>query len=62
MGVSFLIVVFTGIFIAPMVLGAFIVAHEADERTVNAWFGFSILVFIAMAALGGLFILANKPG
>jgi hypothetical protein len=56
MGVAFLLVIFTGIFIAPMVLGAFIVAQDADMKTINGWFGFSILIFIAIAVLGAAFL------
>jgi len=60
MGLSFLIVVFTGIFIAPLVLGSYIIAEDADSATINGWFGFAILIFTAMAVLGALFMFTQK--
>ncbi len=60
MGIAFLIVVFTGIFIAPLVLGSYIIAEDADMKTVTGWFGFAIAVFIGVAALGALFLFTQK--
>jgi hypothetical protein len=59
MGVAFLMVVFTGIFIAPLVLGAFIIAEDADQGTINAWFGFAIAIFLLVIVLGAGFLVTN---
>jgi hypothetical protein len=60
MGVAFLLVVFTGIFIAPLVLGAFIIVQDAEMKTINAWFGFSIFIFIAIAVLSAAFLATHS--
>lgn len=60
MGLAFLLVVFTGIFIAPLVLGSYIIAEDADSATINGWFGFATLVFLAMAVVGAVFLFTQK--
>jgi hypothetical protein len=60
MDIGFLIIVFTGIFIAPLVLGSYIIAEDADMKTINGWFGFATLIFIGVAALGALFLFTQK--
>jgi len=60
MGVSFFVVIFSGLVIAPLVLGSFIVSQDASQRTLNSWFGFATIVFIAMIVLGAV-ILVVRP-
>src|SRR5581483_4136809 len=60
MGTAFLVVVFAGIFIAPLVWGSFIVAEDADMGTLNGWFGFATAIFIIMALFAIGFI-ATHP-
>ena len=52
----FLVVIFAGIFITPLVWGAFIAAQDADQSTINGWFGLATLDFIVVAAIGALFL------
>jgi hypothetical protein len=60
MDIGFLFIIFTGIFIAPLVLGSYIIAEDADMKTITGWFGFAIVVFIGVAALGAAFIATHK--
>jgi hypothetical protein len=60
MELAFLAIIFAGIFIAPLVLGAYILAEDANMGTLNAWFGFAILIFVGVAALGTLFLFTQK--
>ncbi len=57
MGFGHIIVVLIGIFIAPMILGSYIVAQDADTKALMRWFGLAVLIFIVVPILGALYLL-----
>jgi hypothetical protein len=59
-GAGYLFAIFTALFIAPLVLGGFIVAQGARRSVVMGWFTFAIACFVAIL-LGGIFFLLTTP-
>lgn len=53
------IVLFTALFVAPLVLGTFVVAQRANRQAQVAWFGFLTAIFVLVFILGGLALLAT---
>ncbi len=53
---GFLIAVFTALFVAPLVLGGFIIAQNARRSVVMGWFTFGTLCFllVLLVAIGFL--------
>jgi hypothetical protein len=57
-GGLFLIVMFAGLFIAPLVLGSYVVVGGAGERHMTAYFGVVTLFFVIVLIVGFLATLA----
>jgi hypothetical protein len=54
-GVVLLIV--TILFVAPLVLGSYIVAQRASRETLTFWLGFLTSLFLAALVFGGIALL-----
>jgi hypothetical protein len=54
-GVVLLIV--TILFVAPLVLGSYIVAQRASRETLTLWLGFLTSLFLAALVFGGIALL-----
>ena len=58
-GAGYLFAIFTALFIAPMVLGGFIIAQGARRSVIMAWFGFAIACFAVILLIGIVFLLTT---
>jgi hypothetical protein len=56
-GVVLLIV--TVLFVAPLVLGSYIVAQRASRETLTLWLGFLTSLFLAALVFGGIALLTT---
>jgi hypothetical protein len=56
-GVVLLIV--TILFVAPLVLGSYIVAQRASRETLTLWLGFLTSLFLAALVFGGIALLTT---
>ncbi len=56
LGGGFLIAIFTALFVAPLVLGGFIIAQNARRSVVMAWFSFAIACFIVVLIVSIAFL------
>jgi hypothetical protein len=56
-GAGFLVAVFTALFVAPLVLGGFIIAQDARRSVIMGWFGFAIALFCLILLIGIVFLL-----
>jgi hypothetical protein len=59
-GTGFLLAIFTALFVAPLVLGAFIIAQDARRSVLMGWFGFAIALF-CLILLAAVFFLITVP-
>lgn len=55
-GAGFLFAIFTALFVAPLVLGGFILAQGARRPVVVGWFTFAIACFVAILLVGIVFL------
>ncbi|HZT09288.1 MAG TPA: hypothetical protein VFC51_19870 [Chloroflexota bacterium] len=55
---GFVIVIFAAIFVAPFVLGAFIIVQDADRASLTRWFGFITVVFVVILVVGAQYLLS----
>lgn len=53
------IVLLTALFVAPLVLGSFVVAQRGNRQAQVAWFGFLTAVFVLIFVLGALALLTT---
>jgi hypothetical protein len=59
-GGGYLIAIFTALFVAPMVLGGFIIAQNARRSVIMGWFGLAIACFVIIL-LASLTFLITVP-
>jgi hypothetical protein len=59
-GTGFLLAIFTALFVAPLVLGGFIIAQDARRSVIMGWFGFAIALF-CLILLAAVFFLITVP-
>ncbi|MCL6650562.1 MAG: hypothetical protein K6U89_19875 [Chloroflexi bacterium] len=52
-----LIAIFASLFIAPLVLGGFIVAQGAHRSVVTSWFGFATAIFLLIVLVALAFVI-----
>jgi len=52
--------VFSILFMAPLVLGAYVVVQRADLSAIRAWFGLITVISIAVLIVGAITLL-NAP-
>jgi hypothetical protein len=57
-GVGFLVAVFTALFVAPLVLGGFILAQGARRSVLMGWFGFAIVLFCLILLIAIAFLIS----
>ena len=52
-----LVAVFTALFVAPLVLGGFILAQNARRSVISGWFGLGIICFLFILAISVVFLI-----
>jgi hypothetical protein len=57
LGGGFLVAIFTALFVAPLVLGGFILAQNARPTVIMGWFGLAIACFVLILIAAAAFLL-----